>query len=348
MLVERDRRDAVGHRLAARAIGAGSVARGRLRAASGAAAERAGREAPPESDSTQRRDMSVGGLLHGAGSSHAATPASGRATLRGTDVPRRGPPDDGLPAVLVAALAAPAAARAASFPPELPLPQRLDRPRVACTSTRAWSRWRAQAAALATEILERHEARYGVRRSAACSSCSSTSEDDPNGFATPLPYPLVHVRAVAPDGSDDFGNHDGWLRLVLTHELAHIVHLEQARGLLGVGRKLLRPRAVPVPERASPTWMIEGLATYEETEGTAFGRGRNPDSRMVLRMAALDGRFPQEDQAVSGLDRWPGGQAAYLFGEAFLRDLSARSGAETLPRLARATPARDPVPGSTS
>ena len=62
--------------------------------------------------------------------------------------------------------------------------------------------------------------------------------------------------------------------------------------------------------------MIEGLATYEETEGTAFGRGRNPDSRMVLRMAALEGDFLREDGAVRGLDRWPAGQAAYLFGEA--------------------------------
>jgi hypothetical protein len=44
-------------------------------------------------------------------------------------------------------------------------------------------------------------------------------EDDPNGFATPLPYPLVHVRAVAPDGSDDFGNYDDWLRLVPLQDL---------------------------------------------------------------------------------------------------------------------------------
>jgi hypothetical protein len=40
------------------------------------------------------------------------------------------------------------------------------------------------------------------------------------------------------------------------------------------------------------SWMIEGLATYEETEMTAFGRGRNPDSRRWSGMAALEGRFP--------------------------------------------------------
>src|SRR6266496_1033536 len=85
----------------------------------------------------------------------------------------------------------------------------------------------------------------------------------------------------------------------------------------------------------TPPWMIEGLATYEETEHTAFGRGRNPDTRMVLRMAALEERFPKEDQAVFALDAWPGGLAPYLFGEPFLRFLTARSGEQALPDLAR-------------
>ena len=83
------------------------------------------------------------------------------------------------------------------------------------------------------------------------------------------------------------------------------------------------------------SWVIEGLAVYEETETTAFGRGRNPDSRMVLRMAALEGRFPKDDQAIYALDAWPGGQTPYLFGEAFLRRMSERYGPETLPRLGR-------------
>ena len=81
--------------------------------------------------------------------------------------------------------------------------------------------------------------------------------------------------------------------------------------------------------------MVEGLATYEETQGTAFGRGRNPDARMILRMAALEDAFLSEDRPVAGLDQWPAGQAAYLFGEAFLAHLSANAGPAVLPELAR-------------
>jgi Tol biopolymer transport system component len=52
-------------------------------------------------------------------------------------------------------------------------------------------------------------------------------------------------------------------------------------------------------------------------------------------MAALAEDFPGEDRAVAGLDRWPAGQASYLFGEAFLDDLGEQHGQETLPELAR-------------
>ena len=96
---------------------------------------------------------------------------------------------------------------------------------------------------------------------------------------------------------------------MITHELAHSVHLDESRGIIRLGRHVFGRAPFLFPNALTPTWMIEGLATYEETEGTAFGRGRNPDSRMVLRMAALEDRFPHQDQAVLGLDAWPSGQA---------------------------------------
>jgi Tol biopolymer transport system component len=226
-----------------------------------------------------------------------------------------------------------AAARAASFPPDLHF-RSVSTPRVTIHFHQGLETLARRAATLATEILERHEARYGVH-AGRVNIVLADVEDDPNGFATPLPYPLVNLRAVAPDGSEDFGNYDDWLRLLLTHELTHIVHLEEAHGLVRAGRKVLGRAPFLFPNAATPTWMVEGLATYEETQGTAFGRGRNPDVRMVLRMAALEGDFLTEDLAVAGLERWPGGQAAYLFGQAFLSDLSERAGPSVLPDLAR-------------
>jgi len=237
-------------------------------------------------------------------------------------------------AVLVLALASrPVPSLAANYPPDLRF-RTVSTERVSVHFHDPLEPMAREAATIATEILEGHERRYG-QRVGRVQLVLADVDDQPNGYASPLPFPLVNVRAVAPDGSDGFGNHEGWLRLVLAHELAHTVHLEQARGVWRLGRTLLGRAPFLFPNSFAMSWMIEGLATYEETELTAFGRGRDPDSRMVLRMAALEGRFPREDRAIYALDIWPGGQAPYLFGEAFLRRVSDEAGSDALPRMAR-------------
>ena len=240
----------------------------------------------------------------------------------------------GLWASLALALLGPALpARAASYPPELVF-RTLEGERAVIHYPEELDAQAREAAALADEILSRHEARYHSSLGKVQIVLTDTT-DLPNGFTTPFPYPLVHIDAVAPDGSDDFGNHDGWLRLVLTHELAHAVHLEEAHGLVLAGRRILGRAPFLFPNSLTPGWFVEGLATYEETMGTAFGRGRNPDVRMVLRSASLEGKFPDEDRATLGLDLWPLGESVYFFGEAFLQDLSERFGRDTLPQMSR-------------
>ena len=239
-----------------------------------------------------------------------------------------------LPAAIIALVLsfAPRAAPA-SFPPELRF-RSIVTPRATIHYHQGLESMARQAATLATEILEQHERRYGFRVP-HIEIVLADVEDDPNGFASPLPFPLVGLRAAAPTGADDFGANDGWLRFVMTHELAHTVHLEEAHGIVAGGRRILGRAPFLFPNASTPTWMIEGLATYEETERTAFGRGRNPDVRMILRMAAIEGDFPDIDEAVGGRDRWPGGNVAYYFGEAFLRDLTRRFGPTVVPEMAR-------------
>lgn len=222
---------------------------------------------------------------------------------------------------------------AASYPPELSF-RSLRGPRLSVHYAVGLEAQARQALELGEELLPRLEARYGTRVPRVHVVLADL-DDEPNGFALPLPYPLVQLRAAAPDGSESFGNLEGWLRLVLTHELAHVVHLNESRGLVRFGRKLFGRAPFTFPNALTPTWLIEGLATEEETVGTAFGRGRDADARSVLRLAALEGRFPGEDRPVLGLDDWPAGQASYLFGQAFLHDLE-QSQPGLLARLARA------------
>jgi hypothetical protein len=108
-------------------------------------------------------------------------------------------------------------AQGASYPPAFRF-QTLVTPHVSLHFHQGLEPMARQAVAMAGEILERLETRYG-HRVGRVHIVLADNEDDPNGFATPVPYPLVHLRAAAPLGTDDFGNYESWLRLVLTHEL---------------------------------------------------------------------------------------------------------------------------------
>ena len=57
--------------------------------------------------------------------------------------------------------------------------------------------------------------------------------DQPNGWATPVPYNLIEITAAGPSGESLIGNTDDWLRLVFTHEYTHVVHLGRTPGWIG-------------------------------------------------------------------------------------------------------------------
>ena len=90
--------------------------------------------------------------------------------------------------------------------------------------------------ALVLEILPRLEERYRIRVPSLDVVVHDAS-DSPNGLATSFPYPFVEIRTASFDGAES-GPTESWLRMVVTHELTHIVHIEQAGGIWGFGRRL--------------------------------------------------------------------------------------------------------------
>jgi Tol biopolymer transport system component len=154
--------------------------------------------------------------------------------------------------------------------------------------------------------------------------------DDPNGVASPFPYNYMVLYITQPAGGPGFGTtaYDEWMRLLITHEYAHILQLDMTNGFFDILQYIFG--RFYFPNMYQPAWMIEGLATYEETEQTAGGRGRSPGSEMVLRMAVLEDRFPKMSQASTFPDSWPAGQVPYLFGESFTRYIVQKHGREKL------------------
>lgn len=157
--------------------------------------------------------------------------------------------------------------------------------------------------------------------------------DDSNGLTTPFPYNHIVLFITPPVGEPGFGAtaYDEWMRLLITHEYTHVLHLDMVTGVPKVIQDIFG--RLYFPNLFEPIWMIEGLAVYEETEQTSGGRGRSPGSDMVLRMAALEGPFPTLDQASVYPDSWPAGQVPYLFGESFTRYIAGKYGRDKLAEI---------------
>jgi hypothetical protein len=161
-----------------------------------------------------------------------------------------------------------------------------------------------------------------------------------NGYATPFPYDTVVIYTVWPSGSEfDFAD---WLRLAFVHEFTHIVHLDRSEGWAHIARRIVGRAPYAFPNLFLPLWQIEGLATYEESQITGYGRLHAGDHRAIVGEAARAGRLEPLDRVNGGLTDWPAGATQYAYGVGFHEYLANRFGTEKIGELADATARRFP------
>jgi hypothetical protein len=199
----------------------------------------------------------------------------------------------------------------------------------------------ARLAVLAEDVHEELSRRMGHAPGGRTHVVLVDQDDVPNGWATPLPYNLIEITAAAPAGAALVGNTTDWLRLVFTHEYAHVLHLDRSRGWARAARALFGRTPFAFPNLTLPLWQIEGLATFEESTG-GFGRLHAPDFRALVREAARENVFESIDRVNGGLVDWPGGQGWYAYGGFFQAYLAERYGRERLAELSDRTAGRFP------
>jgi hypothetical protein len=148
--------------------------------------------------------------------------------------------------------------------------------------------------------------------------------DDANGFASSVPYNFITLYVTAPTGDSTLGLYEDWNRTILTHELTHVLHLDTNHGMVRVARGLVGK--VAATNQVSPGWMVEGLATLQETRHTPGGRGRSGIPDMIKRTAVAEGTFPPLGNLDGFQPRAPGGNLRYLFGQDFLQYVADHAG----------------------
>jgi Tol biopolymer transport system component len=152
--------------------------------------------------------------------------------------------------------------------------------------------------------------------------------DYANGLASLFPRNRVVVYAHGPVEEPSLAYSYDWLEMVVSHELAHVHHLDYASPLIRGLRGVLGRNPVLFPNASVPQWTTEGLATYLESRLTGAGRVHGSFHEMVLRTAILEDRFFAIDRVTGRPTTWPSGNSAYVYGSMFADYLSQRYGPE--------------------
>ncbi|MCX5742994.1 MAG: hypothetical protein NT062_10910 [Proteobacteria bacterium] len=165
--------------------------------------------------------------------------------------------------------------------------------------------------------------------------------DSANGFAGVLPRNAIQLYLTGPSSFTELDDHEDWLYGLVAHEYTHILHLDTMSGLPTIYNRIYGKTWAP--NQVMPRWVIEGIATYEESKRSAGGRNRGTRFDQVIRIAREDGHDLRLDEINGAPRQYPRGNAAYIYGSHFLRYVFDRFGDDTLRKMSH-TAGAYPIP----
>lgn len=187
---------------------------------------------------------------------------------------------------------------------------------------------------LAEELLPQIETWLQVQLDFQPAIVLTDDSDIPGGSTNPLEG-VIHLVVAEPyEVLANGAGFDEWLRVVLAHELVHLVHLGAVGKSLQFWRSLFG--SVVLPNVIQPFWVWEGYAMYGEgmlTERQAL----QPFYAMILRTQALSGKLlPHYRLRGYGFPReWPGALNVYIYGVSLVDYIARNFGEAKLAELSR-------------
>jgi Tol biopolymer transport system component len=183
----------------------------------------------------------------------------------------------------------------------------------------------AEHAAIIAERAYRLNTRYlNWRPSGRVNITLNDQTDSANGFASSVPNNFIFGYGAPPGPLDELNDFDDYLKLLITHEFTHVVHLDTILGFARINNFIFGK--LYAPNLSQPNWFIEGLAVLMETRQTTGGRLRSAIFDMELRVPLLEGQLFGLDAVSNGPLAFPQGTAAYLYGSSILKYVEDRYG----------------------
>jgi len=168
------------------------------------------------------------------------------------------------------------------------------------------------------------------------------NSDFTNGATDPL-NKCIRIWLANPQDRDMGSKFDSWLRLVITHEYMHILHMDQVSGIPEILRRLFG--RIILPNSILPYWIIEGYTVYTETHYASGGRGDDTIFNMYLREMFKNNKIFEPDQ-LGGYDTikdWPQGTAVYLYGASVFEYIAQKYGEDKLAKISELTSSYLPI-----
>ncbi|TNF03104.1 MAG: hypothetical protein EP326_02680 [Deltaproteobacteria bacterium] len=141
-----------------------------------------------------------------------------------------------------------------------------------------------------------------------------------NGSATVFPTSIIHLNNFPPLGMEFLSSEEDWVRGLVVHELAHIIHMDKTTGFFKAIRNVFGSAGKALGS-LHPHWFSEGLATWVETEFTHGGRLRSNLLLHTTQERLLDKTFCQEVDCLDEPEHFPYGSFRYWIGAMFLKSL---------------------------
>ncbi len=158
----------------------------------------------------------------------------------------------------------------------------------------------------------------------------SDESDQPNGYASPIFFNFTVIFLAPPSSVNTLEDFDDWFTTIITHEYTHIIHLDKSAGSPEYLRNIFGRFLFLFPNIFQPSWVTEGLATYEETDlKRGVGRGQSTFFASMMREEVEKGLQPVGHVNLP-VTTWPAGNTRYLYGVYFINFLVEKYGEEKI------------------